>query len=129
MRKDPGAVMAVLPADHLIGDSFAFRRTLKAASKVAQYLILVPFYTLWRYIVQVYGIITNKGAGGRFTEEFSHLKLLLAVLKACSGAVAGLPAMFSKRREIQVKRKAQAGEIRGLFKNHGISATELVLKD
>jgi hypothetical protein len=37
--------------------------------------------------------------------------------------------MFSKRREIQVKRKAQAGEIRGLFKNHGISATELVLKD
>jgi mannose-1-phosphate guanylyltransferase/mannose-6-phosphate isomerase len=43
MRKDPGAVMAVLPADHLIGDNPAFRMTLKAAGKVAQAGHLVTF--------------------------------------------------------------------------------------
>lgn len=43
MKKDPGAVMAVLPADHLIGDAGVFRRTLKAACKVAREGHLVTF--------------------------------------------------------------------------------------
>jgi mannose-1-phosphate guanylyltransferase/mannose-6-phosphate isomerase len=43
VKKDPEAVMAVLPADHLIGDGRAFRRTLKAASKVSEEGHLVTF--------------------------------------------------------------------------------------
>jgi mannose-1-phosphate guanylyltransferase len=35
LKKDPAAVMAVLPADHLIADEEAFRQWLKAASEVA----------------------------------------------------------------------------------------------
>jgi mannose-1-phosphate guanylyltransferase/mannose-6-phosphate isomerase len=43
LKKDPGAVMAVLPADHLIGDARAFRRALKAAWRVAEEGHLVTF--------------------------------------------------------------------------------------
>lgn len=92
-------------------------------------LALVPFYTLWRYLVGVYGLFAGKGAGGRFAEESSALKLFLVVLKAYGGALRGLPAMISKRREVKEKRKISARELRGLLKNFRISATELVLKD
>jgi glycosyltransferase involved in cell wall biosynthesis len=92
-------------------------------------LLVSPFYTLWRYLVQLYGIITRSGAGGRFTEEFSSLKLLFMVLKAYGGAIWGLPKMLSKRRMIQSTRKVSAEDVRGWFKTYGISAAGLVLKD
>ncbi len=43
IKKDPGAVMAVLPADHIIGDSRAFRSALKAAHRAALDGHLVTF--------------------------------------------------------------------------------------
>jgi mannose-1-phosphate guanylyltransferase/mannose-6-phosphate isomerase len=43
VKRDPQAVMAVLPADHLIGNAQAFRRALKAAFKVAGEDHLVTF--------------------------------------------------------------------------------------
>lgn len=95
----------------------------------APLVLLSPFYTLWRYLVQLYGIITRKGAGGRFAEEFSSLRLFSMALKAYGGAIRGLPKMLSKRIVIQRKRKVSAGGVRGWFKAYGISAAGLVLKD
>ncbi|MBI4962294.1 MAG: mannose-1-phosphate guanylyltransferase [Desulfomonile tiedjei] len=54
LKKDPEAVMAVLPADHVIADEQAFRKALKAAAEVASsgdYLI-------------TFGIVPNKPETG-----------------------------------------------------------------
>lgn len=92
-------------------------------------LARVPFYTLWRFMVQGYGVLTGKGAGGRFVEGFSAFKLFSVLTKAYFDALRRLPRLLVKRRQVQRLRKATAGEIREWFKSYGISAVELVLKD
>lgn len=92
-------------------------------------LFAMPYHTYWRYIVQIYGLITKKGAGGRFVENLSAFKLFSALLKAEFSALAGLPKMLAKRRVVQKLRKASPGEVDAWFKRYTISASALVLKD
>lgn len=92
-------------------------------------LLLFPVYTKWRYIVQIYGIIAKKGAGGRFVEGFSGFELLKVLIKAYLHAIKGLPKALRKRKVIQKARKASCKEVRGWFKRYGLSASMLVLKD
>lgn len=87
------------------------------------------FYTKWRYFVQFYGVLTGKGAGGRFVEGFSKSKLFIILMKAYMHGFAALPAVLAKRRAIRKKRRISTAQFRALFKEHGISAAELVLKD
>lgn len=42
-RRDPGAMMLVLPSDHIIGDEPAFHRAIAAAAKAAETGLLVTF--------------------------------------------------------------------------------------
>jgi GT2 family glycosyltransferase len=92
-------------------------------------LILLPFYTLWRYLMQIYGIFLNKGAGGRFVEDFSGSKLFIILVKALLGAVKGIPLMLKKRRQIQSKRTISKKDFEGLFKRYGLRIKDLVFKD
>ncbi|MBI5810221.1 MAG: glycosyltransferase family 2 protein [Deltaproteobacteria bacterium] len=91
-------------------------------------LILFPFYTLWRYAVQAFGMVTGKGAAGRFVEDSSILKLASIVIKAYAHVFLSLPRTLSKRRRIQGKRTVSAHEVRSWFKRYGISAKD-VIKD
>ncbi|MEE9614012.1 MAG: glycosyltransferase family 2 protein [Thermodesulfobacteriota bacterium] len=95
----------------------------------SSYLLLTPFYTLWRYIVQIYGIVAGKGTGGKFTEESSALKLVPIVLKAYFDCMKKVPAMVTKRRTVQKNRAVPAGEVGVWFRKYGLSAAELTLKD
>ena len=80
-REDPSAVMAVLPADHLIKDGAAFRAALEAAATVAEDGRLVTFGITPSYPETGYGYI--KGAG--------------AVLKEVSGfEVRGVDSFVEK---------------------------------
>lgn len=92
-------------------------------------LAALPFYTFWRYALQCYGLITKKGAGGRFVENFSAFQLAIILLKAELHALAGLPMMLAKRRNVQKLRKASSREVDAWFKQYSISASSLVLKD
>ncbi len=92
-------------------------------------LAMLPVYTIWRYAVQVYGILAGKGAGGRFVEGFSAASLAVVLVKAYIGAMAGLPKMLARRARIQKTRKLTASEFKRLTKRFSISAAELVLMD
>lgn len=92
-------------------------------------LLLFPFYTLWRYLIQGYGIFLKRGAGGRFVEDFSGARLFLVLMKALLGAVKGIPMMLRKRRYIRMRRTASKKEVKDWFRRYGISIRELVLKD
>lgn len=92
-------------------------------------LILLPFYTLWRYLMQIYGIFLNKGAGGRFVEDFSGRKLFIILIKALWGSVNGIPLMLKKRQRIQSKRTVSKEDFESIFKRYGIRIKDLVFKD
>jgi len=95
----------------------------------ARYLLLLPLYTSWRYAVQVYGIVAGRGAGGRFVEDFSAPRLAGVLVKAYLSAARGLPRMLSRRRRLKRLRRVSAGEVKGWFRDYGLSAADLVLKD
>lgn len=92
-------------------------------------LVLFPLYTKWRYIIQVYGILSGKGAGGRFVEGFSKTELFKVLIKAYFDALKALPAVLAKRRAVRKKRVVAARTVSSWFKSYGIGAKELVLKD
>lgn len=89
----------------------------------------LPFYMAWRYVIQAYGVVAGKGAGGRFAEDFSKTRLALILLKSYSSALAGLPAVLKKRRVVQGIRKASDSEVSGWFRKFGLSAQAVALID
>lgn len=91
-------------------------------------LLLAPFYEIWRYIIEVYGIIAGKGAASNFRNDFSALSLVLILGKAYWGAFKALPGILAKRQAIQQKRVVSMAEIRSWFKKFGLKAGTLVLR-
>ncbi|MEK6758642.1 MAG: glycosyltransferase family 2 protein [Deltaproteobacteria bacterium] len=92
-------------------------------------LIKGIFYTKWRYLVQVYGIISGKGAGARFAEGFSRFELVSILLRAYFDAFRGLSGMYKKRLRIQRSRKVSISEFGRLLKKYRLRAADLSLKD
>lgn len=92
-------------------------------------LLVSPFYTLLRFILQGYGALTGRGAAGKFSREYSPLKLLQILMKAYVAAIKGLPKMAKKRKEIKRWTRVSQGEIRSWFRRFGISAREISWKN
>ncbi|MBI5102226.1 MAG: glycosyltransferase family 2 protein [Nitrospirae bacterium] len=92
-------------------------------------LLTSPLYTLLRYIMQAYGMLTGKGAGSRFVKTGSVLQGLLVLVRAYAAAFGGARGMFSKRRAIMMKKKVENSNISLWFTRFGISARELALKE
>ncbi|MBI5643844.1 MAG: glycosyltransferase family 2 protein [Deltaproteobacteria bacterium] len=93
------------------------------------YLLRLPFYTLLRYAVQVWGLIAGRGAAARFTGESSAWWLLPVLLRAYLDALKKLPAMLLKRKEIQKRRAVTSREVGEWLKRYRLGVTDLVLKD
>ena len=67
-QRDPQAVMAVLTADHFIGNEAGFRRLLGAACQAARQGWLVTLGVTPTYPATGYGYIQSGGSLGRFDE-------------------------------------------------------------
>lgn len=93
------------------------------------YIIAAPFYTVWRYIIQVYSIFSGKGSVARFAEESGKASLLHTVIKAFRGALLKVPLMIKRRREIWKRRRLSGKEYREILRRHRISAHELMLRE
>jgi GT2 family glycosyltransferase len=92
-------------------------------------LLVSPFYTAARFALQAYGALTGRGAAGRFTSQYSCWSLVGVLVKAYWAAVAGLHHPLMERRRILGGRKVSNAEFRRWFREHGISAREIALKD
>jgi hypothetical protein len=92
-------------------------------------LLKSPFYTLWRFLLQGYGALTGRGAAGKFSQEYSRWQLLGVLAKAYGSAIQGLPKMWKKRKEIKKLTRVKEKEILSWFKQFGISAREISLKE
>ena len=93
------------------------------------FILLFPFYTLWRYVVQFYGLLSGKGSVARFAEDSGRLNLISVVLSAWCGAIAGLPAALKKRKSIWNSKHLSAKKYKDLLNMNIITAAELMLRD
>ncbi len=93
------------------------------------YLFLFPFYTAWRYIIQVYGLFSGRGSVARFAETAGKGRLFSIVGRAYRDAFIGLPRTLRKRRNIWRRRRVNMGEYRAMLKKYRITAEELMLRE
>jgi GT2 family glycosyltransferase len=92
-----------------------------------RWLLMIPFHTLKRYAVQVYGVFLSKGSTAKFREAHSVRSIVTAMMEAYASALSNLPSMARKRK--MIKKVLTSKDFISLLKRHTISASELVLKD
>src|SRR5574340_172226 len=82
------------------------------------YIMLFPFYTLWRYIIQVYGFLSGQGSVARFAEKTGIRAMLGIVLRSYWAAKVALPRILKKRRLIWKGRRLGIAEYRDILRRH-----------
>lgn len=92
-------------------------------------ILVSPFYTLLRYIIQAYGALTGKGASGRLMQSTSVFKTLGILMKAYVTALGRFSKIMAKRREVMRTKKFSNRELAGRFSRFGISVREVSLKE
>jgi GT2 family glycosyltransferase len=93
------------------------------------YIIRFPFYTAWRYIIQVYGLLSGQGSVARFAEKAGAGQMMRIVLRSYWAAFMALPDTLKKRRRIWRSRCLGNKEYRDILRRHRITARELMLRD
>lgn len=92
-------------------------------------LLLVPFYTKIRYLYHIYGILARKGASGRSASEHSVFELTSSLIRAYWDALMGFPRVRHERSRMQKLKRVSNREIDRWFREYGIGAKEIALRD
>ncbi len=92
-------------------------------------IVMSPCYTLLRYLLQGYGVMTGRGAGSHIVRSYSLLEGLKILIRSYSSALLGCGKMLRKRTEVMRRRKVSRGEMADWFRRFGISAREVALKE
>lgn len=94
-----------------------------------RYILLSPFYTALRWLLQLYGALMGKGAAGKFTEEYSILQLGRVFLRAYIDSTKGLPMMIRKRLRMRKIRCTTTEDFSLWLKRFRISLTDIALRE
>jgi len=89
--------------------------------------IMLPFYVILRYVIQVYGTLSNRGSAARFVKAHSLRDIMITIIKAYGAAIKGLPSIRQKRKSI--KRSISKSEFVGMLKKHNVTVKEIALID
>jgi GT2 family glycosyltransferase len=84
-------------------------------------LILLPLFTLIRYIRQVAAILSATGTGAEFVTVDSKMACMKAILKGTWDALKGVPSVLKKRKKIMKNRKIFTGDMVALLKKYRMS--------
>jgi GT2 family glycosyltransferase len=93
------------------------------------YIMLFPFYTVWRYIIQAYGLLSGQGSVARFAESAGPVQMIKIVCRSYGAAFIALSRTLKKRRLIWKNRRLGNEEYRDILRRHRITARELMLRD
>jgi GT2 family glycosyltransferase len=89
-------------------------------------LLMVPFYTVGRYLVQAQVVFAGKGSGGEFAASGAKWPLIRALVKGTLDALWGLPGMLAKRRTNMKNARISSREMRALLKRYRMTFRELL---
>jgi GT2 family glycosyltransferase len=90
------------------------------------WLLLLPWYTAVRYLVQVRCVLTGAGSGGEFASSGSMLAIVQAILRGSWEALLGVPLMLRKRSKIMAEGKMSDAEFAVLLKRYELTFRELL---
>jgi GT2 family glycosyltransferase len=90
-------------------------------------LVLLPFYTIKRYLYTIYGIIAKKGPAFKF--QSSRLKLAKVLIKAYISLFQHLPHLIEQRKIIQKQKKISTKAFLKLIKKYRIKLSQITLLD
>jgi len=89
-------------------------------------LLLVPFFTVIRYLEQARVVLAGEGSGGEFLSSQSRGAILKALLKGTWDGIRGMPRMLGKRRQIMRSARCSSTEMRRLYEKYRLSFRELL---
>lgn len=95
----------------------------------AELILVSPYYTLKRLLLQAYGGMTGQGASGKFTAEHSLFSALTILLRAWFAALAALPKIAGERRKAKSMQRIRRSELYRLFREFGMPVFEIALKE
>lgn len=89
-------------------------------------LLLVPFFTVVRYLVQLWVVLSARGSGGEFLGSGSKPALIRAILRGTWDALVGAPRMLRKRARIMEGRTISGAEMVRLLRKYRMGFRELL---
>ena len=93
------------------------------------HLIVLPFYSTWRYFEQVRAVLAGGGTGGEFRVSGSRGELIKAVIKGIFDGIGGMGRMLHKRKELMKIRRLPGQDFSGLLRRYRITFRELLDHD
>lgn len=94
----------------------------------ARMILLSPFYSFLRYLLQAYGAVTRRGAAGRFASKYSTLRLIGIVIRAYFDASIAIPRVLAERKRLRKIKRVSNEEIYRWFRIYRLPVTEISLK-
>jgi len=92
-------------------------------------LLLSPFFTFWRYLLQAVALVRGKGASGGFAREAPATGLAGILFRAYRDTLLHVPDLLRQRRAIMATRVVSSREVWSWFDRFPISARDLAFKD
>ena len=88
-------------------------------------LLLLPYWTIVRYLVQARVVLRSQGAGAQFRGS-SSTALAAALLRGMRDAARALPQLLRKRSTVMKSRRLSPAKMRQLLATYSISFMELL---
>jgi GT2 family glycosyltransferase len=92
-------------------------------------LVLVPFFTLVRFLVQARLVVTAQGSGREFAESGARGPLVAAIFRGMLDALRQSPAALRDRARIMGRRRLPSRAMTTLLKRYRLTFAELLDMD
>jgi GT2 family glycosyltransferase len=90
---------------------------------------LVPFYSLWRYLLHFWALLTGRGLAAEFTREGEKWwRLVLIVGSAHVHALSHLPALLAKRKRVRSSATLGDWAFWKLIRRHYARASQIAMQ-
>lgn len=91
--------------------------------------MLSPGYSLARYGMGLYSLLSRKGSVGKFSEQHSAKDLFLAVARAYADGLKGIPEMLRKRRILRAGQTVGDREFARMLRRFRASVREVAFNE
>jgi GT2 family glycosyltransferase len=92
-------------------------------------LIQNPYWTIRRFVWNLYALLNKQGSASRFVEANGWTKLAINLLRSYLGALRLLPDAVRRRRRIQESRRLSNREVLDLLNRFQIDIRDLTMRD
>jgi GT2 family glycosyltransferase len=90
-------------------------------------LVILPFVTIWRYLVQLFAIITRSGDLIEFSAQSNLFQVVATIVKAYISFFAVTPSMLRKRKLVLPKRAISNFQMLKIILAHRMPMVEVII--